>query len=91
MTAKKTRGILFYRISWLNKDLDITWYKCSQAKYTLKACKDFHLQHPAKPGPPLLLREWLQAWEDGKDDYDELDDSRVATEDLRTDFFQKGG
>jgi transposase InsO family protein len=90
LAVKLTRTKLSYRASWLGHDEDPEWYPASDFKYAPHKLKAFHLAHPALPGPPRKLQEWLQAWEDGKEDYDELEDDTVASQSLRTSFF-KGG
>jgi hypothetical protein len=37
------------------------------------------------------LAEWIQAWEDGVEDYDDLDDDSVLPTRLRASFFKGGG
>jgi hypothetical protein len=49
------------------------------------------LANPTRPGLLVYLLEWLKAWEDGKDDYDNLDDDIIITSRSRTPFFRKGG
>jgi hypothetical protein len=53
--------------------------------------KAFHLENPALPGPPEALPQWLKAFEDGVDDYDELDSDASSTKSSRANFFRKGG
>ena len=40
--------------------------------------RDFHARYPDKPGPPRNLSEWIQAWENGEEDYARLADNRPA-------------
>jgi hypothetical protein len=47
--------------------------------------------NPTLPGPPANLLLWLQAWEDGVDDYDHLDSDKPALSRSRTSFFGGGG
>jgi hypothetical protein len=91
LAVKQIRNQLLYRANWLGYDEDPEWYPASDFKYAPHKLKAFHLRYPDLPGPPRKLGEWLQAWEEGKDDYDELDDNTVASNSLRTSFFQKGG
>jgi transposase InsO family protein len=82
---------LKYRVQWLGHDEDLEWYPASNFKYSPHKLKEFHVRYQDQPGPPKRLSEWLQAYEDGKDDYEELDDDTPLPTRLRTSFFQAGG
>jgi transposase InsO family protein len=91
LTVKKRHGKLFYRVNWLNFDEDLEFYPASDLKYSPHKIRDFHLAYPLLEGPPRSLPLWLKAWEDGIDDYDNLDDDAAMTKKLRTAFFRRGG
>ncbi|NOK07343.1 chromo domain-containing protein, partial [Myxococcus xanthus] len=91
LAVRKTRDKLFYRVSWLNYDDDLEWYPASDLKYSPHKLRGFHLEYPDKDGPPRSLPLWLQAYEDGKDDYDDLDDDIAMSKTLRAAFFTRGG
>jgi hypothetical protein len=63
----------------------------SDYKYALYKLRDFHLTNPTRPGLPVYLPEWLKAWEDRRNDYNNLDNNIVITSRSRTIFFGGGG
>ena len=89
--VRKVRNKLKYRAAWLGHDEDPEWYPASNFKYSPHLLRKFHLEHHKLPGPPKRLNDWVQAWDDGRDSYDELDDDTEMPQSLRTDFFRKGG
>ena len=91
LAVKKDRNRLKYRASWVGFDEDPEWYPASDFKYAPHKLREFHLAHPDLPGPPRKLTEWIKHWEDGKDEYDDLEDDRELPASLRTDFFRRGG
>ena len=91
ITVKLVRGKLVYRAKWTSADKDPEFYPASDFKYSLHLLKSFHLANPTLPGPPANLPLWLKAWEDGVDDYDQLDGDKPALARLRTSFFERGG
>jgi hypothetical protein len=48
------------------------------------------LANPTRPRLLAHLPEWLKAWEDGRDDYNNLDDNTVITGRSRTTFLEGG-
>jgi hypothetical protein len=82
---------LQYKAKWVGYDIDPEWYPASNFKYSPHKVRDFHLRNPTLRGPPANLLEWIKEWEQGKDDYDELDDNSEASESLRASFFGRGG
>jgi hypothetical protein len=48
------------------------------------------LANPTRPGLLVYLPEWLKAWEDGKDEYNNLDNDIIITGWSRTTFFRGG-
>ena len=91
IASKLVRGQLQYRVEWLGHDEDLEWYPASNFKYSPHKLRDFHLQNQSEAGPPRKLEQWIKAWEDGVDDYDELDDDKPMATRLRASFFQTGG
>jgi hypothetical protein len=76
LAVRKKRGKLEYKVKWVSADEDPTYYPASNFKYSPHKLRDFHIEHPELPGPPRRLAEWLKAWEQGVDNYDELDDDK---------------
>ena len=62
----------------MGHDEDLEWYPVSDFKYTPYKVRDFYKINPDQPGLLCLLDQWIKAWEDSTDDYDELDDNRPA-------------
>jgi len=91
LACRRQRGNLSYRVTWLNRDVDLTWYPASNLKYAPHKLKAFHLSNADQAGPPAKLPQWLEAWEQGVDDYDELDDDKEMLGRSRTSFFRRGG
>ena len=85
------RNKLFYRIKWLGADEDLEWYLCSDAITAPHIVKRFHLEHPNAKGPPRALPKWLEAYNAGIDDYNDLEDDTVMATTARTQFFRRGG
>ena len=82
---------LEYQIRWKGADEDLEWYPCSDAMTAPHVVQKFHLDHPTAKGPPKALLAWLKAYNDGVDDYRELEDNSVMTSTARTQFFERGG
>jgi transposase InsO family protein len=91
LAVKRVKTKLYYRVKWTGWDEDLEWYPASDIKYAPHKIRDFHLAHPDRSGPPRSLLAWLKAWEDGEDDYDELDDDAAMDKASRRAFFGGGG
>jgi hypothetical protein len=91
IAVKKTRNTLYYKAKWVGHDEDPEWYPASDFKYSPHKLRSFHLAHPMQPGPPRRLGDWIKAYENGLDSYEELEDSADASTSLRASFFSKGG
>jgi hypothetical protein len=90
LASKIRRGnILQYRVKWLGYDENLTWYDAEDLMP--HNIRDFHLANPDQRGPPRRMLEWLKAWEDGLDDYDELIDSKVMDKRSRASLFAREG
>lgn len=90
LAVKKVRKTLKYRAKWVGHDDDPDWYPASDFKYAPHLVKDFHLSHPDLPGPPARLDDWIRHWEQGKDEYEELNDNTELSQSLRAGFFRRG-
>lgn len=91
LACRKQRGNLSYRVSWLNQDVDLTWYPASDVKYAPAKLREFHINNPTQAGPPANLLKWLEAYQEGVEDYDDLDNDREMDNRSRTSFFRRGG
>jgi hypothetical protein len=89
--VRKRYNKLEYRADWLGVDEDSKYYPASDFKYSPHKIRDFHLAHPNLPGPPENLLKWIKKWEEGVDNYDELNGSKEMSQYSRTRFFRKGG
>ena len=85
------KGVLQYQINWKGADEDLEWYPCSDAMTAPHLLQSFHRLHPTAKGPPRALPAWLQAYNEGREDYTELEDDRPMTATARTQFFGRGG
>jgi hypothetical protein len=89
--SKLVSSKLKYRIKWLGADEDLEWYPCSDAMTAPHLVKAFHLRNPQAKGPPRALPKWLEAYNAGIDDYNDLEDDRAMTATARTQFLGRGG
>jgi hypothetical protein len=58
-------------------------------KYAFYKLQDLHLANPTRPRLLVYLPEWLKAWEDRRNDYNNLDNDIIITSRSRTTFFRK--
>jgi hypothetical protein len=72
LAVKLIRKKLKYQVKWVGHDPDTTWYPASNFIGAPHKIRDFHNEYPEKPGPPQMLSEWVKAWENGREDYNEL-------------------
>ena len=79
LAIKKIKNKLFYRANWLGHDKDLEQYPASDFKYAPYKLKAFYLRYPELPGPPHKLNDQLQAQEEGKDNYNNLDDNIASS------------
>ena len=79
LAAKLLRGKLLYRASWVGYDEDLNFYPASDFKYSPHKLRNFHTEYPQQPGPPRRLVDWIKAWEQGRDSYEDLADDRPDT------------
>ena len=63
-------------MSWVGHNEDLEWYPVSDFKYSLYKLQDFHLAHLNLPGLPCKLKKWIKRWEEGVDNYDNLDNNK---------------
>lgn len=71
-------GRLQYRAAWEGHDPDSTWYNAAGFMNAPIKVKEFHEAYPAKPGPPLRLDAWLQAYQDNETLEETEQDSRAV-------------
>ena len=79
LAIKKIRNKLFYYANQLGYNKDLEQYLVSDFKYTLYKLKAFYLRYLKLLGPPHKLNNWLQAQEEDKDDYNNLDDNIASS------------
>jgi hypothetical protein len=91
LVLKTERGKLLYRVSWVGYNEDLNWYPASDLKYSSYKLRDYHLANRQQPGLPKKLVDWIRAWEDGIEDYNDLDNDSIMPTRLRISFFQEGG
>jgi hypothetical protein len=77
LASKLVRNKLKYRVSWTGHDPDLEWYPASNFMGAPHKLRDFHRKYPDKPGPPRALERWIQAWENGVEDMEALQDDRT--------------
>ncbi|CAL3971561.1 unnamed protein product, partial [Diplocarpon coronariae] len=82
---------LEYQIKWKGADEDLEWYPCSDAMTAPHAIRSFHLKNPQAKGPPRALSSWLRSYNDGVDDYRDLEDNTPMDITARAQFFKRGG
>jgi len=49
------------------------------------------LANPEQVGPPKKLLDWMKAWEQGLEEYEELDNDEPMDKRSRASFFRKEG
>jgi len=91
LVVKKVRSVLKYRISWVGHNKDPEWYPASDFKYSPYKLRDFHLVHLNLPRLPSKLDNWIKCWEEGLDNYNNLDNNKELGQRLRAGFFERGG
>jgi hypothetical protein len=76
LAVKKVYKVLKYYISWVGHNKDLKWYSISNFKYSPHKLQDFHLAHLDFPRPLRRLKNWIKCWEEGLDNYNNLDDDK---------------
>jgi transposase InsO family protein len=76
LASRIYRGRLQYRVKWKGYDDDPQWYPARNFKGSPHAVRNFHSQNPEKPGPPLRLQQWLDAWNEDEELTDLEEDDR---------------
>jgi hypothetical protein len=72
---------LHYRVSWVGyTDPDLQWYPASYFLYSPHKLREFHLLNPLQPGPPTAIDQWIEAYEQGREEYDELSGNTPMSE-----------
>ncbi len=83
LAVKLVRKTLKYRASWVGYDPDPAWYPASNFMGSPHKLREFHERNPNEPGPPRMLQKWIEAWEQGRDDFQDLTDN-APVEKLKT-------
>ena len=91
LAVKQTRNKLWYCVNQLEYNKDPEWYSASNFKYAPHKLKAFHLYYSNLPGPLHKLTEQLQAWEKDRDNYNKLNNNKVASQCLQISFFRRRG
>lgn len=86
LDSKLSYGRLRYKVKWVGYDDDSNWYYCTDVMYSPHKIRDFHIRYPVAKGPPKDLPAWIQAWEEGIDNYDHLADDKPMDPATRKNF-----
>jgi hypothetical protein len=78
--SRLNRGVLEYRVNWTGWPRDNRWYPASFLKGSAHLLHQFHELHPDMAGPPKRLDDWLQAFEDGRDNPEEQSDDDLPVD-----------
>jgi hypothetical protein len=81
---------LEYKVDWLDYNEDPIYYPASDFKYSPHLIRAFHLANPELPGPPVRLLDWIKAYDEGIDNYDDLEDNSAVDTRSRASFFWEG-
>jgi hypothetical protein len=71
---------LYYQVRWKGDGPeDSTWYKAADLKGSCHLLKQFHLDRPEAPGPPIRLERWIAEYEAGAEEFEtHRDDNKPA-------------
>ncbi len=69
---------LQYRARWKGYDEDPDYYDAEGFKGSPHLIKEFHAEYLLRPGPPIRLQEWLEAWEKDTELEEHPDDNKPA-------------
>ena len=81
---------LQYWVKWVGYDKDQTWYPVSNFISSPHQLQAFHVNYLDQPGLSQRLKNWLQAWENSKNDVDDHPDDEY-TQDWGQPWFKEGG
>ena len=76
LVVKKVCNVLKYCISWVGHNEDLEWYPVFNFKYSPYKLQDFHLAYLDLLGLPRKLNNQIKCWEEGLDNYNNLDDNK---------------
>ena len=76
LAVKKVYKVLKYYISWVGHNKDLEWYPISDFKYSPYKLWDFYLAYLDLSRPLRKLKNWIKCWEEGLDNYNNLDDDK---------------
>jgi hypothetical protein len=72
---------LQYQVQWKDWDPDPNWYYAGDFKNSPRLLKEFHNRYPERAGPPVRLKEWMDAANSETFDDDHPDDNLPAPRD----------
>ena len=79
LTSQSHYKKLQYRVAWKGWDLeDDKWYYADDFKNAATLLKAYHDEYPEKAGPPIRLKQWLEAVENDDFDPSHADDNVPA-------------
>lgn len=85
LASRVKNGRLQYQVRWQGWEPDPKFYPAANFKGTPNLLKLFQSTHPNSDGPPMLLENWINAWEHGgrapshPDDHKVLPGKRTAS------------
>jgi len=78
-------------VRWVGYNEDPKWYPASNFKYSPYKVRDFYLAYLDLPRPPRKLDSWIKYWEEGLDNYNNLNNNKELRQSLRAGFFRREG
>ena len=61
LTSRIRNHVLQYKAKWEGYDPDDNWYDADSFINSASKVKEFHDTYPEEAGPPVRLKEWLEA------------------------------
>jgi len=61
LASRVRNRVLQYKAEWEGYDPDDTWYDADSFINSASKVKEFHDAYPEEAGPPVRLKEWLEA------------------------------
>ena len=61
LASRVRNRVLQYKAQWEGEDPDDAWYDADGFINSASKVKEFHDAYPDEAGPPLRLKEWLEA------------------------------
>jgi len=75
-------------VKWKGHDEDLEWYTARHFIYAPQMLRDFHLANPTADGPPKMLPQWQEAFNEGRELYTELEDNTPMSKKERAEWFK---